>query len=218
MKGRINRTNVRGRRSNASSQPAAIMNMTKASVPRNLRIEQKYYESINNMFGMPYSGQCDGVCAGIVNGTTLNQRIGSRVQYTYVSLRGVIEPDSAVPVMGRIMILYDKEQNTGTFATTAGLLLKTPYSGATITALAQYDPLYLDRFKVLFDKSYGIQPVSSFAESNMIPVDVTIPLNLPGVWNTGTVPRGSIVLCLCGYYASGDPNFNYTFRVGFTDD
>jgi len=209
---------MRGRRSNASSKPSAIMNMTKSGVPRNIRIEQKYYESVNNMFGMPYSGQCDGACAGIVNGTTLNQRIGSRVQYTYVSLRGVIEPDGAVPALARILILYDKETNAGTFGSTAGLLIKEPYSGATVKALGQYDPLYLDRFKVLYDKSFGVMPVASFAESNMIPIDVTIPVNLPGIWNSGAIPRGSIVLCLCGYYASGDPNFNYTFRVGFTDD
>lgn len=175
------------------------------------------FESINNMFGMPYTGQCDGLCAGIVVGNSSSTRVGNRIQYTYVSLRGVIEPDGALPVLARIMILYDKEANAGTFASTAGLLLKGAYGGNTLTALAQYNPLYLDRFKVLYDKSFGIQPVLSLAESSMTPVEVTIPLNLPGVY-IDTNPRGSVILCLCGYYASGDPNFNYTFRVGFTDD
>lgn len=112
-------------------------------------IEKKYKDIAVASYVMDTTGTVT-VLNSIDEGTGVSQRVGRKVCMKSVQLRGKVVPVDGVTsaVMGRIMLVWDKQPN-GVLATIANIL-----SAATSESYINLDNR--ERFVVLMDKHYGI--------------------------------------------------------------
>ena len=181
--------------------------------------ELKHWESVNNTFNCSIAGQVDGVTTGIQVGTTDVTRIGKNIIVKKIHLSGVYRINSVAgaitPNASRVLIVYDTQQNGASVATMPVLVPST----AGDSVFSVYNPDYLSRFRILYDRVLKLD--INGQGTSITPFSCDLNVNLPVEYLSvagATVPMGSVSAMFFEYKTHANPNaWDYTFRVGFTD-
>jgi len=207
---------------------------------RGIRPELKSIDGINAV-GMLFQ-QTNQVCApgavdgnlvllnGCSQGTTVNTRIGNRINIKSILVRACLQvPDADVGSVSfsqcvRVMIVKDRQPNGQSFA--VGDLFDTTATAGNVTTYAM-NLTYRQRFKVLCDRHYVLSGASNAAEfffeyysKKNHSVEYNGTATIPSV---SEIRTNAIWLCLYGPYVNGGNTTNRphfaacTFRTRFTD-
>lgn len=166
----------------------------------------------------------------LLQGTTSTTRLANRVQATSVQGRYTFIQDenSLAPYTGRVIVFWDKGPKGAACATTDLLDLTTITSANSNTVYAPYNLKNAPRFKILYDKSFTVNPIVAFSQENnasgtpndiitFVPVQshpyhFKIPLKRVvnyGLGNAGTIADISqnalYVVCLSDIAVGADP-------------
>jgi len=162
-----------------------------------------------------------------------NERIGSKItaKRVYLQYRFVFEPQ---PMQLRVIAGWDKQANgqtglqlfTGTSPTTQELsqaLLDDRSSMVTINA--PYNQNTKERYKILYDQTFSINPGNSIPSEHVINIRKMINLNNAVVmYSEGTATidalpsRNLFVAYYYSLYIGSTPQMNFTSRFFYTDE
>jgi len=165
--------------------------------------------------------------SGVATGTDYTNRIGRRIVLRSLFMRGFISLDptatAAIPQLGRVIIVQDKNPNSGsTFAVTDLL--------DTASSTSQLNMSNRDRFNILSDKQYAFGFFSNVATQAIAmgpaiyPYKKYIKLNIPvtfsGTGNTiSSIAENAIFVMFIGSVAASanDLQAVMSVRVRFED-
>lgn len=180
-------------------------------------------------------GGAYNISAGIIQGTSLDQRIGHRIALRSIYYRATLVPSSQTsavyPCKIRLLFVYDKQPN-GTTASYPSVL-GIPATGASQNCVHEFNNVdATGRFVILCDKTYIV--ANQYARSE---IDIKLYCKLKGlvtqytqngVSGEATVQTGALLMyCLSeGHYdlvlanntgPTLQSGTNHNIRVRFTD-
>lgn len=160
--------------------------------------------------------------ATVAQGTTVNQRVGKKIRWNSIQIRGYVASDTAtVQCNGALIIVYDKRP-TGALPAITDVLVSANQNSFNNDDNAS-------RFQILRRWDWAFAGNSTTAgqqtDSTVRAINEYIKVNKPCVYKTGTtgvisqIEQGALYAITVGNVAAGtgDANAGVGYRVRFTD-
>lgn len=139
------------RRKKRTGLSAKVANLTNKMKKIEKAIEQK---NLDFQQALSVSTTVNHFFSGLTQDTTTDGRIGSEVNYRYLTFNMRLESNPADTTSCQVRIVWVYDRNTDG----AVALWSEIFTGNTITALLNKDSQYLGRFQVLYDNVCTLEP------------------------------------------------------------
>nr|WAE42254.1 MAG: capsid protein [Cressdnaviricota sp.] len=190
-------------------------------IKRTMRPETKFVDNSQLSANVSYGGTVE-LLSDIPQGTTVNQRIGNKVNIKSIWIKGFAKANTAVTggaqTVRNILFIDKMDRGSGT-APTITDLLQCPGTDES-SVIAPLNISELGRFKILYDKSIQLPNSTSTNGSARKPFTVFKRLNIPVHYtSTGSTNtwKNNVYFLTCSDVNSNDAEVTYYARVGFTD-